>query len=106
MDDDVRSCFGFFAAERPCDVCPLRTRCKAVVVTHGMDIVAGVIETMLAELPDQKYRDTDRLPELIEQLINPPNAAKVGLTKEESDLLNALGVSKRVDGEDFDVDLV
>jgi len=67
------TCFGFYGGETTnvaegiiCSSCTHKRRCKALLITDGFDVVAGVIETLLEELegPTRKKRERLRLVDL------------------------------------------
>jgi hypothetical protein len=80
-------CFGFYSGGPVCATCTATKRCKAIVVSNGFDIVADALGQMLATLPDQNYRDTDRVSELVDQLLDPPENV---LSAEAVDVLREL----------------
>jgi hypothetical protein len=65
-------CFGFFSGGPECKKCPLDKRCRAVLISHGLDIMAGVLDTLMENLPpDSTYEETDLLPEIVNQILLP-----------------------------------
>lgn len=68
------NCFGFFAGKSvpACMNCVAAKRCKAMLVTHGFDLLADLLDNLSAELPNITYRETDRVSEIVQQIFNPP----------------------------------
>jgi len=74
MSVNEKDCFGFYMGNPVCNSCSARQRCKAILITNGFDIVAAAVDQMALELPDNAvYFDTDRVPSLVDQLMNPPH---------------------------------
>lgn len=87
------NCFGFFGGARntSCDGCFAIKRCKAVLVSHGFDILGATVDHLVSQLPDNAdYRDTDRVSEIVSQLREPPPP----LAQEEQDILGLLDSEK------------
>lgn len=63
-----QSCFGFFAATRICEGCPLKIDCKHVLVFCGFDIIKAAQYEMENRLPEGNYIDSDRIPVLTDQV--------------------------------------
>lgn len=84
------TCFGMYAgtARRECASCVAARRCKAVLVSDGFDVLAELLDSLFAELPAVKYRDTVRVVELVDQLLKPPATESL---KEEEELLGVIG---------------
>lgn len=62
MAANKRTCFGFFSGEDNCQRCAAARKCKAVLVTHGFDVAEGVLEEVLATLPEGSYTiDVDEI---------------------------------------------
>lgn len=79
MTREDPSCFGFFGGQNHgvCQRCGVAAKCRAVLLTHGFDIVGNAIELMMAELPDAPFADHDRIPRLTDELIHPPAAEQI-----------------------------
>ena len=90
------TCFPFYSGGDSCRICTSSKRCKAVLATHGFDIVARGIALLTAELPEGAYRPSDRVSELVTQLLEPPTT---GETKEQAEF--RLGVEQAI--EDLDI---
>lgn len=57
-----RTCFGFFTGDDSCQKCAAAKKCKAILVTNGFDVAAGVLEEILATLPEGTYEiDLDEI---------------------------------------------
>ena len=70
----MAECFGFYKGNPDsCASCAMRKKCKSVLITHGFDIVSDVIATALDELKDVSYIDTDRISEMVTQLLFGPD---------------------------------
>ncbi len=62
MAEKKRTCFGFFTGDDSCQRCAAAKKCKAVLVSDGFDIAAGVLEEVLATLPEGTYEiDMDEI---------------------------------------------
>lgn len=96
MSGVKNSCFGFFAGDQnaSCNRCTASRRCKAVLVSDGFDILGEIVETLLVEAPDQAYVETDRVIELIEQLLVPPQNP---IREEAEELLGLVRVTSMND---------
>lgn len=80
-------CFTFYSGGTSCTTCPAMKRCKAVMVSHGFDIVGNFVNHLVANLPpDAVFIDSDRIPDLVEQLLVPSKE----LTMDEMAILEAL----------------
>lgn len=55
MAESKRTCFGFFTGDDSCQRCAAAKKCKAVLVSNGFDIAAGILEELLATLPEGDY---------------------------------------------------
>jgi len=65
-------CFSFFSGGPACKRCLAAKRCKAILVTHGFNLIGDFLEHLMGELPEKGiYQDTDRIGEMIEQLLKP-----------------------------------
>jgi len=72
-NDPRKNCFGFYVGGPTCNVCTASKRCKAILISHGFTIMGELTEALLGDLPDQaEFRDTDRVAELVNQLLQPP----------------------------------
>lgn len=80
-------CFGTYRQSATCNTCGLRSRCKAVEATDGLDLVAALISHLEETLPEGTYTDTDRVTELVDQLLHPHG---VELSETEKELLQIL----------------
>lgn len=93
---DEKPCFGFYAGDVVCNGCGAQKRCKAILVTNGFDLLAAVVEQMSLDLPKTaKFRDSDRMSDLVDQLFKPPTTDDPGISKEERELLSLLGDDER-----------
>lgn len=54
-----RSCFGFFVGDAPCLRCSAAPNCKAILVSHGFDVAAGLLEEVIETLPEDAVFDID-----------------------------------------------
>lgn len=95
-------CFSFYIGGASCERCVANKRCKAILATNGIDIVASVVNHLLTELPPARFRDTDRVPELVDQLLEPPSP----LTLEEAELLKLANQSGVLQPEEINIDTV
>jgi len=87
-------CFSFYGNTAICGTCEARKRCKAVLVSHGMDFVASAMEEMIRNLPDDgKFKDTDILSEMVIQIMNP--VANESSEKKEKEFLDLLEEKKK-----------
>jgi hypothetical protein len=85
------TCFGFYTGEAVCTQCKMERRCKSVFQFAGMDILGESLDTAIDQLPaTAKFQRSERIPELM-QMILQGGAAKPALSKEQADLLAALG---------------
>lgn len=50
-----RTCFGFFTGEDSCQRCAAAKKCKAILVSDGFDVAGGILEELLATLPEGEY---------------------------------------------------
>lgn len=83
-------CFGMYGGDghTVCVNCQARQRCKALLVSDIFPIMGELIDTLMAEFPAiAQFRDTMSIPEIVDQLINPPTQA---LTKNENELLSLM----------------
>lgn len=55
MAGTKRTCFGFFTGEDSCQRCAAAKKCKAVLVSDGFDVAGGILEELLATLPEGVY---------------------------------------------------
>lgn len=79
------SCFPFFSKDRACESCQAKTRCKAILISHGFDVLGSLVDAMLNEIPDDaEFEDTDKISTLVQMLINPP---RPGVIEAESELM-------------------
>ena len=91
-DEPKIRCFGYYSQQPTCGRCPVSKRCKAVLITHGFDIVAALLEQMMDDMPDQRYWGGKSTTATMDQLIAPPN--DVDERREElDDLLNLVDES-------------
>jgi len=93
MSTNEKDCFGFYMGNPICNACAARQRCKAILISNGFDIVAASVDQMVMDLPaNGAFKDTDRIPALVDQLTYPPFATQQGdlLDDDESELLNLL----------------
>jgi len=82
-------CFSFYSGGPACYRCKAAKRCKAVFVSHGMEFTAHLLRELIEDLPSNGvFRDTDRIPVLVDQLLNP--ATHSGGNSDEAALLEAL----------------
>lgn len=68
------TCFGFFggSSKLACERCVAARRCKAILVSDGFDLVAELLEQLVAELPaNAVFVDSDRAAVLVDQLLKP-----------------------------------
>lgn len=83
-------CFGMYGGDghTVCINCPAKQRCKALLVSDLFPIMGELIDTLMAYIPSNaQFRDTVSIPEIVDQLVNPPTQA---LTKNESELLSLM----------------
>lgn len=94
------SCFGFFAGGKnpACNLCLANKRCRAILVSHGFDMVAAAADSLMSDLPDVMYRDVERVSELVKQLKQPPDP----LPKEVQDIFRTQATEEELS----DLDLV
>lgn len=81
-------CFGFYTGGGICASCSASKRCKAILVSDGFTIVSEFVDHVVGTLPEGGYKDTDRVTELVDQLLSPLTP----LSSEEAELLGILGV--------------
>lgn len=56
MAESKRTCFGFFTGEpENCQRCAAAKKCKALLVSDGFDVAAGVLEEIMETLPTGTY---------------------------------------------------
>lgn len=82
------NCFGFFGGSRHgnCSQCLANKRCKAILVTHGFDMMSTFIETLLGDLDDTDlFLDSNRVSDLATQLKEPP---KFGQNQDILEMMN------------------
>lgn len=86
-----KPCFGFYMGNPVCNQCRARNRCKAVLITDGFEMVAATVESLMTYLPEEgQYRDTDRVPQLVDQILEPPMDTHQDEIDAEDELLNLL----------------
>jgi len=86
-----KDCFGFYMGNPVCNACSARQRCKAILISNGFDIVAAAVDQMVIDLPaNGAFKDTDRIPSLVDQLTYPPFDTHQDEIDDESELLNLL----------------
>jgi len=85
-------CFGFYLGGPICSGCSLKARCKAILITNGFDIMASLVEDLVNGLSDSSYKDTDRIPEVVTQLLEGPPKVEMHqkIEDEEIDLIELL----------------
>lgn len=96
------ACFGMYLGGPVCEKCTANRRCKALLVSNGFDLVSSMIGQLETTTPDRVvFKDTDRVTELVDQLLHPvvsdnmtaeEELAVLGVTK--ADLMDALDVQK------------
>lgn len=88
-------CFGYYSGGAICASCPGSKRCKAVLVTNGFDVVASMVNHLTSALTDTAvFMGSDRVPDLVDQLLNPGSRVT---TKEEDELLALFNSSRSGD---------
>lgn len=71
-------CFGFYTSSSICSQCVAQKRCKAILVSHGLDILGDSIESMLLDFPDNAtFTKTDRITVMMDELLKPSTAPPV-----------------------------
>jgi len=91
MSANDKDCFGFYMGNPICNSCAARQRCKAILISNGFDIIAAAVDRMALDLPETgAYYDTDRVPGLVDQLMNPPADTHQDEIDDEADLLALL----------------
>lgn len=99
MSQKEKACFGFYLGGVVCGQCIAAKRCKAILVSDGFDLAAALVEQLSNELPDvAEFRDSDRVSDLVEQLLKPPaKGAKADPEREELlDLLEKNGIDEEI----------
>lgn len=87
-------CFGFYGGQRGiCVRCALQKKCKALLVSHGFDILNAALQSKLENLPDGSYNDTDRISEVTLQIMEGPK--NIELNVDEEELSSLLGTNKK-----------
>lgn len=65
-------CFGFYLGGPTCNNCSASKRCRAILITHGFDIMAAYAEQLLAALPEGLILvDTDKVSEMVNTMFEP-----------------------------------
>lgn len=68
--DSERSCFGTFLGNPTCKQCHAAKQCKAILLSHGFDIVGAMIENLDATLAEGvDYPDTAEPADLLRVLL-------------------------------------
>jgi len=100
LNQDELDCFIFFLGGdyTPCATCKAQNRCKALLATHGFTVGGDFLDHLITELPPGKYKDTQLVGEMVDQILNPPRV----LSKAEQDLKDRL--AKKVPTSDLDLD--
>ena len=52
-----RSCFGMFMGKGECSSCPAHRHCKTILLSHGFDNVAAMVDQLAATLEVGEYPD-------------------------------------------------
>jgi len=85
-------CFSLFLGDSTCNNCKMSQRCRSVFLSSGVEVVAGALVDMINKLPDHKYLDTNRVPKMLDQILNPtPATATSNLTELQKEMLDAMG---------------
>jgi len=103
MSNSAVSCFGFFGGGNSvaCTQCAASKRCKAILVTHGFDILDATVDVFFAKLPPTfKANDTDRLSELVKTLVEPGSVRTV-----DPFIIDKIRQSRNVVPEVTDIDI-
>jgi len=87
-------CFGLYlgpatASTSTCGTCKASNRCKAILASHGFDIIGDTINQLVAELPPGRYKDTDFIGQIVDQMLEPPKE----YTREEYEAMKAMGLT-------------
>jgi len=68
---DYPGCFGFYS--HTCEtVCPMKGRCKAILGTHGFDVIGSLVKELAESLSEGDYPDTDLALDLVKLLTDGP----------------------------------
>lgn len=87
------NCFTYYGATSVCNACVAAKRCKAMLISHGFDIIGAILEEMTRDLPeDVSYNDSDRMSEICTQLLIPP--VKAPILEDDLELILALELDK------------
>lgn len=87
----MTTCFGLFVGDATCNGCSMTQRCRSTLLNSGITVVSDALDDLIAALPDQTYRNTTRLPQLLDQILN-PEVPEPPLTEQQKELLQSLGV--------------
>lgn len=72
-----KNCFGFFGGQHPaCQQCFAAKRCKAILISHGFDVVGDMVDQLVEELPDITYSGASAVSSMVKQMKNPQDVAE------------------------------
>jgi len=75
--EEYPGCFGFYS--HTCEtICPMKGRCKAILGTHGFDVIGSLVKELMESLPDGEFPDTDLSLELVKLLVDGGGIPKEG----------------------------
>jgi len=73
-----------------------------VLASDGLDLIGDFLDEMIDQLPDVRYRDTDRVSQLVKQVIQPPGRGPSMFDEGMvSDIVGAL--EQQIDSEKLDL---
>lgn len=86
---DAVQCFGQYNESAMCNLCKASRRCHSVTMSEGLDILGAMVEQLVETLPaGKRYRDTDRVSEVVDQVVKPP----LPVDEAEDEILVLLGM--------------
>lgn len=82
-------CFGFYVGGPVCGSCAAQKRCRAILVSDGFDLAGSLVEELLEAVPEgTRFAETNRVSEMVQQLLKPPTEG--ALDPETAELLDML----------------
>lgn len=93
---ETYDCFTQYNESLSCANCKLATRCRAITISDGVDVVAAAIDELIDNLPSGSYADTDRVSLMVTQLLEGGLGTIQENRKAVLDALKNKGISRRL----------